>query len=284
MNILITGASGLIGQEIVKILKENKDFTLILLSREKKDGYYTFDDLDLIVNKFKEIDAVINLAGENIGNKLWSKPQKQIIIKSRLSVIDWISALSNKILIKKVISSSAIGFYKKNLNEILTEESPGSKDFLGNVCKSWEERLDTIKTDKIQIIRTGVVLSPNCGALKKMILPFKLGIGGIIGNGHQIMSWISLNDIANLYIDLIINDHNIKIINGVANSCSNKEFTKSLGSALFRPTLIPIPKFIINLIFGEMSSIILDSQKVSSIYSKYQDTNIREYLNKILSK
>lgn len=282
MNILITGASGLIGQEIVKILRQNKEFTLILLSREKKNGYYTFDDIEKIVTTFKEIDVVINLAGENIGNKLWSKKQKQIIIHSRLSVIDWISSLSNKILIKKVISSSAIGFYKKNLNETITEESIGSNDFLGNVCKLWEERLSLIKTDKIHIIRTGVVLSQNGGALKKMIMPFKLGIGGIIGNGRQIMSWISLSDIANLYIEIARNENNPKIINGVANSCSNLEFTKAIGSAIFRPTIIPIPKFSINFIFGEMSSIILDSQKVSSVYSKYQDKNIKEYLHKIL--
>lgn len=277
MVILITGYSGMIGQELVKKLAKNNK--LILLSRSKKSDNFTYQEMDKIVSLYPKIDSVINLAGENIGSKRWSQSQKDKIFNSRKETLDWIEELSNKIIIKKVISSSAIGIYQKNLDDIITETSPIDHDFLSKVCNMIEEKTINIKSEQKHIVRTGVVLSKKDGALKKMLLPFKLGIGGTIGDGSHYMSWISLDDITDLYVKLSSENSLPTIINGVANYCSNKDFTKALGFALHKPTFLPVPKFMIKVIFGEMSKIILDSQKIDSLYKNFKDKNIYNFLS-----
>lgn len=278
MIILITGYTGLIGQELVKKLAKNNK--LILLSRSKKSDNFTYQEMDKIASLYPKIDAVINLAGENIGDKRWSQVQKEKIFNSRKNTLEWLKELSNKVIIKKIISSSAIGIYEKNIDDVIQETSKSDNDFLSNVCNMIEELTISINCDQKHIIRTGVVLTKKGGALKKMLLPFKLGIGGIIGDGKQSMSWISLDDITDLYITLLSENTLPTIINGVANHCSNKDFTKALGFALHKPTFLPVPKFMIKLLFGEMSQIILDSQKVISTYKNFKDINIYNFLSK----
>lgn len=279
MKILISGATGFVGTKLCKKL-ESDGHQLVILSRnvhtakEKlklKDASFIewsnyFVEPDL--KNHTDIDGIIHLMGENIGDKRWSDEQKKILYSSRVSsaqsIINAIKQSNTNL--KFFITASAIGIYPTNTSEVLTENSKMGSGFLAKLCIDWENSINQLpETVRKVYIRTGVVLDQNGGALKKMLLPFKLGVGGIIGNGNQKMSWIHREDIVNIYA-MAVNNSNF---NGAINACSpnpvsNNQFTKALGSALHRPTIFPVPEIALKLMFGEMSAIILDSQAVKS--------------------
>ena len=206
--------------------------------------------------------------GENIGDNRWSDEQKKILYSSRVNSAQSIinATTQNNINLKFFITASAIGIYPTNTNDILTENSNLGSGFLAKLCIDWENSINQLpETVRKVYIRTGVVLDQNGGALKKMLLPFKMGVGGIIGNGKQMMSWIHREDIVNIYAMAVNNSNFSGAINACSpNPVSNNQFTKALGSALHRPTIFPVPEFALKLMFGEMSAIILDSQAVKS--------------------
>lgn len=280
MKILITGATGFVGRSLTKKLLEF-GFEINVLSRDIAKAKTIFPQQNVRAFEWKNnlevppleailgINGVINLMGENIGAKRWTADQKKELKESRVDATKNLVDLIEKNIdhpLDFFISASAIGIYPVNRSDIQNEESSLGNGFLSELCKMWEDASSTLtKTKRRVIIRTGVVLEKHDGALKKMLPPFKMGIGGPIGNGNQMMSWIHLDDLVNLYTTAVTDEKFNGIFNGVAPiPVSNFDFTKALGHAIHRPTLIPVPPFVLKLQFGEMATIILDSQSVVS--------------------
>ncbi|RAP32524.1 TIGR01777 family protein [Candidatus Marinamargulisbacteria bacterium SCGC AG-410-N11] len=283
MKILITGASGYIGQNIIlKLMKKNH--SLVLLSRrpdQLKELYgdiHTYIQWDALAgpppkDAFNNIDAIINLMGEGVAEKRWSKKQKQKIYDTRvLGTKNLVSGVINhKPLLKVFVSASAIGFYNHVQPKDLTIQSPAAKGFLGELCKDWEsasEKINQIEQVRRVIIRIGIVLGEK-GALAKMKLPFILGLGGKVGTGDQWMNWVHIEDISNLFVAAIENNNYSGIYNGVSTgNVTNEVFTRALGSVLNRPTIFSVPSFAIKLLVGELSQEILQGQRVRSAECK----------------
>lgn len=280
MKILITGASGFVGSTLtckllslgheVHILTRNKDHLPALFQTDKVKAFtWSNQQSKPPLEAIEGIDGVINLIGENIAAKRWSPEQKEILRSSRVDTTNNLIALieeNRSKPLKFFISSSAVGIYPVNRDETLDENSKIGRNFLAELCVDWEKAASKItKTERLVIIRTGVVFEKHGGALKKMLLPFQLGLGGPIGDGNHYMSWIHLDDLVSLFVEAATNSNYQGIYNGVAPTpVNNFDFTKSLGSALHRPTLFPVPDQMLKLVFGEMSSVILDSQKIVS--------------------
>lgn len=272
MKILITGASGLVGKELQKSFAA-KGYEMLLASRsEPKDDnhiQWTIEEGFAEPEKLEGIDVVVHLAGENVsGGIRWTDEKKKAIRESRVlgtrNVVDAISKLKKKP--HTFIASSAIGFYGERGDEEVTESSAAGDNFLAGVCKEWEAESRRAEDAGIRtvLLRTGIVLSKDGGALGTMLTPFKLGVGGVVGSGKQWMSWISMEDEIAI-INYAIDNENIRgAVNAVApNPVTNEEFTKTLGEVLYRPTFIPLPEFAVSMIFGEMGdALLLASTKV----------------------
>lgn len=271
MNILISGASGLIGTALMQHL-EQQGHTVYQLHRDKQIGsfYWKPEFGHIHLDSRIHLDAVINLNGVNIGDKPWTQARKKAILDSRIQstqvLAEAISKRSQKPSV--FISASAIGFYGDTGSEWADENSASGKNFLSDISKHWEQASRAAKDAGIRTvnIRTGVVLAKRGGALAKMLLPFKLGLGGRIGDGQQYISWISLTDEIRA-IEHILQNNNISgPVNLTApEPVTNEEFTKALGRVLKRPTVFPMPAFIVKLIFGEMGELLLlGSNRINS--------------------
>lgn len=275
MKILIAGSSGLVGTELVSFLK-HQGHEVTRLTRSNKNSQETlfWDPEAGILDEtiLDGFDAVINLAGENIANKRWDAKQKEKIRSSRVDSTTLLSKALAKL--KKppevFICASAIGYYGDRPHEVLNEDSQASRgDFLAETCQEWEAATKAASDAGIRVVnaRFGIILSPKGGAMSKLLLPFQLGLGGIIGNGKQIMSWIALDDV--IYaLNYLVQD---TTISGPVNftspeSVTNHEFTKTLGKVLNRPTIFPVPAFAAKLAFGEMAdALLLASAKVQPV-------------------
>lgn len=246
MNIALTGASGFVGNAIQKTFAHT-----VIIQRD--------DNEETILEKLKEVDVVINLAGAPI-IKRWSDPYKKILRDSRIQTTDRLVRAINQSNVKQFISTSAIGIYP---DDIKCDESCEnlSNDFLGKLSQEWENEAHQC-TKPTAIIRFGVILGKNGGALAQMLTPFKLGVGGIIGNGKMITSWIHIDDLMGIY-KFIIEKNITGILNATApQTVSNYTFTKSLGKALHRPTILPIPEFVLRIMYGEAASVLTGSKEV----------------------
>ena len=271
MKILLAGGTGFIGKPLRKELFADGHELTVLTRSIKRQGfdrlkYITWDwrepqDLTEIISK---VDIVINLAGESIAKKKWTKEQKEKLFKSRVATTRAISEAINNSpkKPKKFISASAVGIYGNRFDEEITESSSLGNDFLSSICKEWEKEAQKAQTSVI-ILRFGIVLGKEGGALEKMIPLFKSFVGGPLGSGKQYMSWIALDDVIRL-IKFVYNDEKVSgIINAVSpNSVTNKEFSSTLGTVLNRPSFMPVPAFGLKLMFGEMSDLLLTGQKV----------------------
>ena len=245
---------------------------MLLASRgEPKDERYIQWDIE---NGFAEperlegLDAVVHLAGESVFGLRWTDEKKRAIRDSRVlgtrSVVDAISKLKDRP--KVLVAASAIGFYGERGDEETTESAVAGDTFLADVSKQWESEARRAEDAGIRtvLLRTGIVLSKGGGALGTMLTPFKLGVGGVVGSGKQWMSWISLDDhIA--AINYAIENESLR---GAVNATSpqpvtNQEFTKTLGEVVYRPTLIPVPEFVVSMVLGEMGDeLLLTSTRV----------------------
>ena len=276
-RVIITGASGLIGFNLCKeLIKRGDEITIFSRKpdKTKKEIQGAADYIYWNYNKPEEwqsiVDgknAIIHLAGANISGKRWTKKYKNEILKSRIeSTKNLISAI-NKSTDKPecFIISSAVGYYGNAGEKILTELSEPGYDFLSIVCQQWEnasKAVDNLEIRRVNI-RTGIVLSNNAGALYRMLLPFKLFIGGPLGNGRQWFPWIHIDDIVRVYIQALDN----KLISGPINAAapgiiSMKEFSKILGKILNRPSMFPVPRIILRLVIGQAAESFLASQRV----------------------
>ncbi len=274
MKILITGATGFVGTRLVKKL-ESLGHRIVVTTRNpqsaKKNLGQHIDTYewnaphgDFPIESLSGVEAVINLMGENIAAKRWSDAQKLKLRESRIvSTEKLVSALHNS-GVKVFLSTSAIGFYPTNLPQKLTEQDVVGDSFLAALCEDWERKAaeapDTIRK---LIVRVGVVLGAEGGALSKLLPLFKLGLGGPVGDGKQMMSWIHVDDLVEIFCEAISNQNFQGIANAVApNTVSNKEFTKALARGVRRPALFPAPAVALKLAMGELSTIVLDSQNI----------------------
>ena len=273
LNIAVSGSSGLIGQALVEALTE-KGHTIHPIVRGpdvRRKNYIVWlpSGVDFDASQLEGIDAVVHLAGEPIGEGRWSSQTK---IRIRASRVDGTKSLASAIpkLNKPprvFLCASAIGYYGVDGQDQLMDESGAQGDgFLADVCGEWEAASQAAATETTRLVnlRFGVVLAKDGGALKKMLLPFKMGVGGVIGSGKQWMSWISLKDVVRAIEYSIENEALRGPINVVSpEPITNKEFTKALGDVLRRPTLFPVPKFGMKAMFGEMGEqTVLSNQRI----------------------
>ena len=267
MRILITGASGLIGKALQRSFAE-KGYEMLLAGRgeaKKADQIQWsveegFRDEDL--ERLEGLDAVIHLAGENIAGLRWTDEKKKAIRDSRVigtrNVVNSLARLKQKPAV--FISGSAMGFYGDRGDEIVNEASGAGDTFLSDVSKEWEAESRRAEDLGIRtvLLRTSIVLSKDGGALATMMTPFKFGVGGVIGSGKQWMSWISLDDVVEIINLALVNERLRGAVNVASpNPVTNEEFTKTLGEVLYRPTILPLPEFAVNLVFGEMGDALL---------------------------
>jgi uncharacterized protein (TIGR01777 family) len=214
------------------------------------------------------VDAVINLAGESIAGKRWTIAQKQRIVTSRVRGTSLLAGVLAQLPVKPrvLISASAIGYYGDKGNQIMTESSPMGKGFLPDVCRQWEQATSAASDAGIRVVllRFGIVLSAEGGALAKMLPPFRMGLGGVIGTGLQWMSWISLRDVDAIIADTLEDESFAGPINVVSpQAVTNAAFTSALGKVLGRPTLAPLPAGAARFIFGQMADeMLLASNRV----------------------
>ena len=269
MNILITGASGLIGSALVEHFV-NEGHAIFSLQRNKatqSDSFWNFERLEEQYHD-RSFDAVIHLAGENIASGRWTRRKKSSILKSRVegttALVEYLSKCSHKPEV--FICASAIGFYGNRGDSVLIESSSSGDNFVAEVCRKWEAAARAAKTSGIRVVNTriGMVLSPNGGTLGTMLPSFKLGIAGIVGDGKQFVSWIDIRDIVSM-VAFIIEEKSISgPVNFVApNPVTNYEFTKTLGKVVAKPTVMKMPAFVAKTVFGQMGSeLVLSSTRV----------------------
>lgn len=301
MKVLISGSSGMIGTQVVSRL-EGEGHTIGRLVRRKADRskneiYWNPAQGSLDKSALQDFapEAVVHLAGESIAKGRWNKAKKDRIRDSRINgtQILSLSLVNLETPPRVLVSASALGFYGDRGDEMMTENSPAGEGFLPEVCTGWEKATDLAKEKGIRVVnlRIGVVLSPKGGALAKMLTPFKLGLGGVIGKGHQYMSWIALDDLVDA-IDFAIKNEDFQ---GPANAVApypvtNKEFTKTLGRVLFRPTCFPIPASTARMVFGEMAEdLLLASTRVKPAKLelagfKFQYPELKGALKHVLGK
>jgi uncharacterized protein (TIGR01777 family) len=264
MKILLTGSSGLIGSALIRAFVVDGHDVGRWLRVRNQDGnpYWNPESGEMDLHDFKNPDVVIHLAGDNISSGRWTEAKKARIVESRLKgtrlLSDFLARLSQKP--KVFVSGSAIGFYGDRKEVALDETHPKGSGFLADLCGQWEEATRPAVDAGIRVVnlRTGMVLCPSGGALKKMLLPFRLGLGGILGSGEQYMSWISIHDVVGAIQYLIQNDSMRGPVNLVSpNPVINRVFTQTLGLGLHRPTIFPIPAFAARIVFGEMADELL---------------------------
>lgn len=273
MRILVTGSSGLIGRALVSFLAAGGHQVACLVrgNRTGPESLVWDPDSGRIDRAALEgFDAVVHLAGENIAGARWTSQQKARIRDSRIKgtrlLADALAGLSTPPRV--LVSASAIGYYGDRGEELLTEESPPGEGYLSEVCREWEAATQPAsrKGIRVVILRIGIVLTPAGGALARMLVPFRAGVGGIVGNGRQYMSWITLDDTIGAIHHAITSDSLRGPVNAAApRPVTNREFTKTLGRVLGRPTLFPAPAFAFRLAFGEMAdALLLASTRISS--------------------
>jgi uncharacterized protein len=265
MKILVSGASGLIGTNLIPTLiaKGNQVYKMVRRTPNGIDEIYWNPKENIIEDdKLEGFDVVVHLAGDNVASENWSAEKKGKIRESRVNgTRTLVDALKRCIVPPKhFISASATGFYGNRGGELLNEESVAGKGFLPEVCQEWES--EALKAGnfgaRVVLLRTGIVLSKDGGALAKMLTPFKFAVGGVVGSGKQYMSWIALDDEIKA-IHFVLEHENISgAVNVTApNAVTNAEFTSVLGSVINRPTILPIPEFAIKMLFGEMGEALL---------------------------
>ena len=272
MNITITGASGFIGRRLLKTLAQ-RGHSLHVLSRHS--GTNLPPGVRLSVwdptkgpppdDSLRDAEAVLNLAGEPVAQR-WNAEVKRRIRDSRVSgtrhLVEGIARQTRKPAV--LISASATGFYGSRGDAPLDETSAPGSDFLAEVCVEWEREAFAAQALGLRVaaIRTGLVLDPRGGALKKMLPPFRLGVGGRLGDGKQWTPWVHLDDLAGIYLFALENAVSGPLNGTSPNPVTNADFTRALAAALHRPAIFPVPKAALKILFGEMSEILFNSQRV----------------------
>ncbi|MBA3603038.1 MAG: TIGR01777 family protein [Parachlamydiaceae bacterium] len=299
MKVLIAGSSGLLGTALCGALALTGT-QVYRLERTKSSNHPNSifwdpekDELDPIM--IEGFDVIINLAGENIFGR-WSSNKKHKILESRVQTTSLLAKTIAELDSppELFLNASAIGYYGDRGIELLTESSPAGEGFLADVCKQWELAAEPAKEQtkvRCAIIRIGIVLSPQGGSLKTMLVPFKLGLGGQIGSGEQYMSWISIDDVLGAIFYIIQHKNCAGVFNlSAPEPVTNHDFTTTLGKVLNRPTFLPFPTSPARLVFGEMvdalllSSTRVEPKKLVENGYKFLYQNLERALRHLLSK
>jgi uncharacterized protein (TIGR01777 family) len=281
MRVFVTGGTGLVGTRLVRKLQERGDQSVILsrrpaVAREKFGPDSNVVEGDPMkagpwMDAVADCDAVINLAGENVFARRWGAAFKKLLRDSRvLTTQNVVEALKRRPVgsngqPKVLVNASAIGYYGIHNEEELTEDSPPGKDFLAELCIEWEKAALEVLAAGVRCVtvRVGIVLDKTGGALAQMLTPFKLCVGGRVGNGRQYMSWIHHEDMVGVFLLPLANTQVTGPINGTApEPVTNREFTRALGKALHRPTIFPMPRFMLRLLLGEVADVVATGQRV----------------------
>lgn len=273
MRIFITGGTGLIGSALIEQLQNQEHQITVFTRNRTKGGQKLGNKVEFCTSlstlrSLEGYDAVINLAGEQIIGKRWSKQQKERLCSSRWDITDRLTELINKSPNppQVFISGSAVGYYGVQDENVLTEKSFPHDGFLHQLCKRWEKLALKAQSNRTRVCisRTGIVLSPEGGMLPMMLLPFRLGLGSTFGTGRQYISWIHIQDMVNGLLFLLNNPKAEGVFNLTApNPTSNQIFSKTLAATLSRPCIFRIPSFLLKMIMGEMSTMVIDGQRVT---------------------
>ncbi|MBI2826854.1 MAG: TIGR01777 family protein [Planctomycetia bacterium] len=272
MRALVTGATGFIGRRLLEEIAQP-----VVLSRDpararaQRSGVeaHAWDPLADVPPSasFEGVEAVFHLAGESVGEGRWTAAKKQRIRDSRVvgtaNLVRALAALDRRPRV--LVSASAIGYYGSRGDEVLDETSAPADDFLADVCRAWEAAAMAAENHGVRAVcaRFGVVLGPGGGALKKMLFPFRLGLGGRLGSGRQWMSWVHVDDVVGILLHAAKNENLRGPINAVSPApVTNREFTRVLAGALHRPAVFPVPALGLRLAVGEFAEVLLGSQRV----------------------
>ena len=298
MRVVVTGGTGFVGSKLCESLVA-KGHEVVLFTRDASRSR------DQLHPKIRVVSwapgatweswvdgagAIVNLAGANIARR-WTEAAKRQIVASRVDAAARLCAAIEKAAVKPsvLVNAAAVGYYGPHGDETLDEESPPGAGFLAATCAAWEEAARKAEAlgARVALIRTGIVLGPDGGALPKMLPPFRAFAGGPIGSGRQWMSWIHIDDLVALYVFAIQNPEARGPVNGTApNPVTMKAFAKALGRALHRPSLVPVPAAAVRLLLGEMATVVLDGQRVvpkkaESLGVKFRFTEVEAALRDV---
>ncbi len=274
MRVLIAGGTGLIGRHLCKALLDRGDRVAVLSRSPEKakemppgvelhrwDGRSSSGWGDLV----EVTDAIVNLAGENIASGRWTAGRKRRIRQSRLdagiAVTEAIEAAAHKPRV--LVQASAVGYYGPRGGEVVTEETPPGSDFLARLAVEWERSTERVEVLGVRraVIRTGIVLATEGGALPRMMLPFKFFAGGVLGSGRQWMPWIHISDEVRAILFLLDNELSGPFNLSAPEPVTNETFTRTLGHVMERPTFMSVPSFVLKILLGEMATILLEGQR-----------------------
>lgn len=280
MRVLVTGATGFVGKRLLGKLDRP-----VVLSRDPARAQKSLAPFQVKAfgwdpekpppaEAFDGIDAVIHLAGDPVAEGRWTQAKKERIRESRVAgtrnLVTTLRAIGRRP--KVLVSASAVGIYGDRGDEQLDESSSSANDFLAEVCKGWEhEALEANDLGiRVATVRVGIVLGEKGGALGKMLMPFYLGLGSPLGSGNQYMPWIHIDDLVGIFLHAARHEHVRGALNGVApNPVTNREFTKTLGKVLARPTFMPaVPGFVLRAMLGEFANVLLASERVYPVTTK----------------
>ncbi|MBD3867356.1 MAG: TIGR01777 family protein [Acidobacteria bacterium] len=295
MNVLITGATGLVGRNLSKLLT-GKGHSVVPLVRGKRQAGLPWWDpaggkIDL--SPCKHLDAVVHLAGENVAGR-WTEKRKKNIRDSRVDgtklLAEALAALRSPP--RTFLQASAVGYYGNRGDEMLDEGSDSGSGFLADTCVAWEAAGEAAEMARIRRVRMriGVVLTPEGGALKRMLPPFRFGLGGPVGSGRQYVPWISLHDVVSA-IEFLLTD---SAVSGVVNltapvPATQKEMAGALGRSLNRPAFLPLPAFVVEKLFGEMGKDLLLSstralpKRLMEAGFDFRDSSLDDSMSRILA-
>jgi hypothetical protein len=265
MKVLLTGASGFIGSHLsTHLVAAGHQVLPVSRHAATADGTFDWSDASL-ARGVQQADAVVHLAGENLFDKRWTTRQKEVLQSSRTELTGKLARLIASRKPSCFISASAVGYYGDSPDAHFTESSPRGKGFLADICGGWEAATSPATNAGVRtaITRTGVVLGQGGGALSKMLLPFKLGLGGPIGSGRQWLSWVHIDDLVSLYLFLLEKPAASGAFNATApQPVTMKAFAAALGRALHRPAILPVPGPMLKLALGEVADVLLTGQYV----------------------
>ncbi len=255
MKVLVLGASGFVGRHLRKALERRGDGVVASSLR----------DPSAAANEAATCDAIVNLAGEPVGQR-WNETVKHAIAYSRTELprrfLEALGHLDGR-AVKTYVSASAIGYYGTSETETFTEENPPGADFLAQVCDAWERQAAAARDLELRvaIVRSGLVLGNDGGALARMLPPFRLGIGGVVASGKQWYSWIHIDDVVGIYLRAL--DGGEGPFNATAPTpVTNAEFTQALGTVLHRPVVLPVPRIALQIMLGEGAQMAIEGQRV----------------------
>jgi hypothetical protein len=265
MKVLVTGASGFIGTALVSALRQSGHEAIALVRRTPRPGAaeIQWDPGGAIDGtKFSGADAVVHLAGESVASGRWNEQRKARILNSRVQGTQTIAASIARANPRPrvLVTASANGIYGDTGDKVVTEAEPAGTTFLAEVGRQWEQATRAASDAGIRtvMLRIGIVLSAQGGALARMLPPFRVGVGGRIGDGRQWMAWITVDDLIALFLHALKTESVRGAVNAVApNPVTNADFTRALGAVLKRPTLFPVPAYVVRTVFGQMGEELL---------------------------